>query len=324
MSGVGHLLGMCYTSVMDSTWKTLEYIPKQDVLKHLPFKGSKAVVRYQFLPIGSSPETASRVNIRVDNSDIPAQFLRLAIRTQLGNFSQKQLNVKAMSNKLQKEPGMNINKVELEALDIGFSTLSLNNKNTTPVKNNGEKNGNENVENEKITDEMKAVEQQQQKEEPELIAPFSLKKICINGKENRFVFHSNVKRTINPLGFPDVTSVSSSGDTPKQLEATVVIRTEAPVSLVNPSLDANYFPEVNVGEIDGYVFHEMDAGAETGCFTRVTSRSLDPQTPFLRLAQSKMISIMKDTSLNESEKISAVLDFNCRCLERAHTYGIND
>jgi len=67
-SAIGQVLGMCHTSVVDKSWKELSY----DFALEVPnTQKIKVVLRYQFLPLGSTPENALRVNVRQDISAIP-------------------------------------------------------------------------------------------------------------------------------------------------------------------------------------------------------------------------------------------------------------
>eukprot|EP00510_Aplanochytrium_minuta_P005945 CAMPEP_0184026690 /NCGR_PEP_ID=MMETSP0954-20121128/13679_1 /TAXON_ID=627963 /ORGANISM="Aplanochytrium sp, Strain PBS07" /LENGTH=348 /DNA_ID=CAMNT_0026310959 /DNA_START=1 /DNA_END=1048 /DNA_ORIENTATION=- len=71
-STVGQVLSLCQASVRSDSWNVYQYFPKLKNMKEV-----KVVVRIQVLPVGSTPETATLLNIRQDLYNVSTAELML-------------------------------------------------------------------------------------------------------------------------------------------------------------------------------------------------------------------------------------------------------
>mmetsp|Transcript_19610 Transcript_19610/g.25421 ORF Transcript_19610/g.25421 Transcript_19610/m.25421 type:complete len:494 (-) Transcript_19610:194-1675(-) len=117
----GQVLGMCYTSIADKSWNYVEYFP---TVKHL--KGTKVVCRWQYLPFGSSKETATRLNLRTDTYNMPEKTAKVLKRTLPSpkSFHQNYLEVcKSMGN-VQSVDSLDLKEVAMHENDSHSGELS--------------------------------------------------------------------------------------------------------------------------------------------------------------------------------------------------------
>jgi len=119
-SMIGQVLGMCYTSVADSHWNTSTYYP---VTKH--FEGSKIVCRWQWLPHGSKPSDATRLNLRHDLYNLPKHTATVLREFALENTDYFEEHFQMTCEQLSKLEEANSDHQDLKDLAINFNALSF-------------------------------------------------------------------------------------------------------------------------------------------------------------------------------------------------------
>jgi len=122
-SAINQLVSMCYTSLADTSWERLVYFPKLNFLK-----GIKIVVRCQLLPLGSTPETATRLNLRYDIYNASKEALEIIKQT----MEDKNSDFERMCNECMLETlGLKDDEdSESTDLSLSFESLSIGCENT--------------------------------------------------------------------------------------------------------------------------------------------------------------------------------------------------
>jgi len=118
-SAIGQLLGMCYTSVVDSNWTPpIRFDPNVKQLEDVT-----VICRHQMLPIGCTAETAARINIRQDFYNVPMKAGELLTAVALGLDLKKEREIGELYEDV-KDPDTNT-LVELKELDFDFGEMSI-------------------------------------------------------------------------------------------------------------------------------------------------------------------------------------------------------
>mmetsp|Transcript_5834 Transcript_5834/g.6720 ORF Transcript_5834/g.6720 Transcript_5834/m.6720 type:complete len:530 (+) Transcript_5834:127-1716(+) len=277
-SGIGQVLGLCYTSIMDRSWKSVQYTCKGDFLG-----GRKLVVRYQYLPFGSTAKTATRLNIRQDNYNLPVTCEKLQSII-LGQ--NKELEKEMMSLHMDTIEADQNKRVlpTMEELDSEFSKLLLNNKETEPQPE-VDKFGGIDKPSANLTEEERTllkpirIFRYQEKKEDDSVTP-----------KEALVLRAFETKTVNGLGFPpeddpmnhvtqeDIENADEDGFvkvTPKydfsrprtDFEAVVAVHTKASskvTSVLTPEGTTPGTHEVSDMRFDGFV---LRPGKEEGTCT---------------------------------------------------------
>jgi len=120
-STIGQVIGMCYTSVLDRSWQIVEYKPNVKQME-----GVKIVCRYQFLPEGSTPENATRLNFRTDVYNMPIACDKMkGVCSNLDPKVEKEYRQKYMDLVEGEMEMQSIIDFELDKLDMDFRVLGL-------------------------------------------------------------------------------------------------------------------------------------------------------------------------------------------------------
>lgn len=114
-SGIGQIIGLCYSSIFDDTWK--EGMSFNLVLSDQKGLSTEVKVKYQFLPLGSGTADAKRMNIRFDLLSVPLACD--SIMAYYKKFSRNFQDLKKNFDMLKTGERIDI----AEVCDLGFSRI---------------------------------------------------------------------------------------------------------------------------------------------------------------------------------------------------------
>mmetsp|Transcript_14181 Transcript_14181/g.16146 ORF Transcript_14181/g.16146 Transcript_14181/m.16146 type:complete len:530 (-) Transcript_14181:2554-4143(-) len=187
-SMIGQVLGMCYTSVADSHWNTSTYYP---VTKH--FEGSKIVCRWQWLPHGSKPSDATRLNLRHDLYNLPKHTATVLREFALENTDYFEEHFQMTCEQLSKLEEANSDHQDLKDLAINFNALSFDDVSIGDAKIGSNKEPSESDSANPRDSNMLRVLQITEKGESRA-----------SGKDLDYILlHAKSEELVNRLGFPE-------------------------------------------------------------------------------------------------------------------------
>jgi len=260
-SAIGQLLGMCYTSIVDRNWtQPFRFDPKIEKLA-----GVTIICRYQLLPLGSTPKTAARINIRQDVHNMPLESMGLLKAVALGKDLKKEREIGELYEDV-KDPDANT-LVELRELDFDFDGLSIQ-KNYIPAE----------------TENVKVEEDQETLIGPLKVFCSTRRKTDAHNKEHRTIecitLRAEAEKSVNAFGFPTLDESlhliesnknkahDDNGETVSRNDETIELRRKAKATLVVRTRAPKLAPQENAEKIErfkdplleGFIIRQQDNG----------------------------------------------------------------
>mmetsp|Transcript_12515 Transcript_12515/g.14215 ORF Transcript_12515/g.14215 Transcript_12515/m.14215 type:complete len:367 (-) Transcript_12515:412-1512(-) len=296
-SGFGKVLGMCYNSVINkSIWKVLEYKPKFKRLSNI-----RIVVRYQYLPEGSTPETATRLNVREDIYNIPKASSVLLQPIFLGDdsdISKAYFNlINHGSNSVKSSSTSTIERVDFSFGD-GDVMPSLDEKATISSSNSTI----DDIPNTKL---LRIRETRSDFEETISSQPGD----CITLEAHSF-------KNVESYGFPDIDQalnfVEPQENHTNVTKALVAVHTQVPPELRGQMLKHRTLEGCRISEesfFNGVICKDSD-NRKTSTWTMITSQPIIKDRPWW--VPAKLLTSFED--LPQGCKVPSIVATKCKAL----------